>query len=136
ELAIIAIPSPHAPVTIPDVSIYQLLFGSLSTEDSERTALVQGETGREVSYGALKHQVDLFAGALAARGIGTGNVVALQAPNIPEFVTAFHGILRSGATATTVNSMYTAEEVARQLTAAEATMMVTVSALADNAVAG
>lgn len=84
----------------------------------------------------MKHQVDLFAGALAARGIGTGNVVALQAPNIPEFVTAFHGILRSGATATTVNSMYTAEEVARQLTAAEATMMVTVSALADNAVAG
>lgn len=84
----------------------------------------------------MKHQVDLFAGALAARGIGTGDVVALQAPNIPEFVTAFHGILRSGATATTVNSMYTAEEVARQLTAAEATMMVTVSALADNAVAG
>ncbi len=130
------IPSPHAPVEIPDLTVYDLLFGSLTEEDAARSALIQGETGRAVTYGALRQNVDLFAGALAARGIGPGSVVALQAPNVPEFVTAFHGILRSGATATTVNSLYTASEVARQLQAAGATMMVTVSALAQNAVAG
>lgn len=130
------IPSPHAPVEIPEGTLYDVLFGSLTEEDAARTALIQGETGRAVTYGALRRQVDLFAGALAARGIGPGSVVALQAPNLPEFVTAFHGILRSGATATTVNSLYTASEVARQLQAAGATMMVTVSALAQNAMAG
>ncbi|GGE77482.1 AMP-binding protein [Nesterenkonia cremea] len=130
------ITSPHTSIEIPDLSLYDLLFGSLSDEDAARTALVQGETGRAVSYGALKQQVDHFAGALSARGIGSGSVVALQAPNLPEFVTAFHGILRSGATATTVNSLYTASEVARQLRASGATMMITVSALAQNAVVG
>ncbi len=35
-----------------------------------------------------------------------------------------------------MNSLYTASEVARQLQAAGATMMVTVSALAQNAMAG
>lgn len=130
------IPSPHPSIDIPDRSLYEVIFGSLTAQDAARTALIQGETGRAVTYGALKEQVDLFAGALAARGIGPGSVIALQAPNLPEFVTAFHGILRSGAAATTVNSLYTAAEVTRQLRASGATMMVTVSALAQNAVAG
>lgn len=130
------IESPHAPVEIPHVSIYELLFGSLSEEDAARTALIQGETGREVSYGDLKRNVDRFAGALAARGLGIGDAVALMAPNVPEFVVAFHGILRSGATATTINSMYTAEDVTKQINASGATMLVTVSALADRAIAG
>lgn len=130
------IESPHAPVEIPKVSIYELLFGSLSTEDAARTALIEGETGREISYGTLKRNVDLFAGALAARGIGVGDTVALMAPNIPEFVVAFHGILRSGATATTVNSMYTAGDVTKQIKASGATLLVTVKALAERAVSG
>lgn len=101
------IQSPHRQIDIPQESIYQLLFGSLTDQDAERIALIQGETGRKVTYGQLKRQVDLLAGALAARGVGVGDVVALQAPNTPEFVVAFHGILRSGATATTVNSLCT-----------------------------
>lgn len=130
------ITSPHPAVEIPNLSLYELLFGSLTEEDGRRTALTQGETGRTLSYAALRRQIDHVAGALAARGIGPGSVVALQAPNLPEFVTAFHGVLRAGATATTVNSLYTASEVARQLQASGATMMITVSALAQNAAAG
>ncbi len=90
------IPSPHAPVEIPEGTLYDVLFGSLTEEDAACTALIQGETGRAVTYGALRRQVDLFAGALAARGIGPGSVVALQAPNLPEFVTAFHGSCAPG----------------------------------------
>ena len=130
------IQSPQPQTEIPQESIYDLLFGHLTDQDAERIALVQGETGREVTYGQLKTQVDLLAGALAARGIGVGDVVALQAPNIPEFVVAFHGILRSGATATTVNSLYTSGEVAKQLSLAGATLMITVNALAQSAVVG
>ena len=130
------ITSPHAPVEIPETTLYDHLFATLSTEDSARPALVEGETGRTVSYGELRAQVDGFAGALAARGIGPGDVVAVQMPNRPEFVSVFHGILRSGAAATTINSLYTAEEVARQLQASRASLLVTVSALSSTSVTG
>lgn len=47
------IESPHAPVEIPKVSIYELLFGSLSTEDAARTALIEakqaGKSATELS---------------------------------------------------------------------------------------
>ena len=47
-------------------------------------------------------RIDAFAGALAHRGIGVGDVVGLLAPNSSAFAIAFHGILRAGATATTI----------------------------------
>ncbi len=83
--------------------------------------------------GALKAQVDAFAGALAARGVGVGTVVGLLCPNVPAFATVFHGILRAGATVTTINSLYTAGEIEKQLRDAGATWLVTVSPLLPQA---
>src|SRR6187402_1933647 len=91
--------------------------------------LIDGPSGAETTYGALKQQIELFAWALAARGIGLGDVVALHSPNVPAFATVFHGILRAGATATTVNALYTADEMTRQLQDSGARMLFTVSPL-------
>ncbi len=74
-------------------------------------------------------RIDGFAGALAARGIGVGDVVGLLSPNSSGFAVAFHGILRSGATATTINALFTAKDIAKQLTDSNAQMLVTVAAL-------
>ena len=60
-------------------------------------------------------------------------VAAMLCPNIPAFATVFHGLLRAGATVTTVNSLYTADEIASQLTDAGATWLFTVSALLPGA---
>ena len=60
-------------------------------------------------------RIDAFAGALAGRGIGVGDVVGLLAPNSSAFAVAFHGILRAGATATTINALFTAKDIAKQL---------------------
>ncbi|MBN9606488.1 MAG: AMP-binding protein [Actinomycetales bacterium] len=125
--------SPFADETIPAVSIFEFLFGDLSPEDAARLALIDGTSGAETSYGALKAQAEALAGALAARGIGVGDVVALHSPNVPAFATVFHGILRAGATATTINALYGPEEIATQLRDSGATMLFTVSPLAGNA---
>lgn len=121
--------SPFPDVEIPGVSIYDDLFADLSADDAARIALIDPATGAETSYGALKAQVDAFAGALAARGVGTDTVLGLLCPNVPAFATVFHGILRAGATVTTINSLYTAGEIEKQLRDAGASWLITVSPL-------
>ena len=121
--------SPFPDVEIPGVSIYDDLFADLSADDAARIALIDPATGAETSYGALKTQVDAFAGALAARGVGTDTVLGLLCPNVPAFATVFHGILRAGATVTTINSLYTAGEIEKQLRDAGASWLITVSPL-------
>jgi len=121
--------SPHPDVTVPDVSVYDYLFGGIAGEELDEIALIDGTSGATTSYRELIGQVGLTAGALAARGVGVGDVIALLCPNVPAFATVFHAILRAGATATTVNSLYTADEIASQLTDAGATWFFTVSPL-------
>ena len=121
--------SPYPRIDIPDVSIYDDLFGSLDDADLDRVALIDPASGAETTYATLRAHVDAFAGALAARGVETGTVVALLCPNVPAFATVFHGILRLGAIVTTINSLYTAHEIENQLRDAAATWLVTVSPL-------
>ncbi|MFF0911848.1 AMP-binding protein [Microbacterium enclense] len=127
--------SPYPAIEIPDESVYDYLFGSLDDADLDRVALIDPATTNETTYRGLKAQVDAFAGALAARGVEVGTVIALLCPNVPAFATVFHGALRLGAAVTTVNSLYTANEIEKQLRDAEATWLVTVSPLLPQAAA-
>ncbi|AXJ09228.1 AMP-binding protein [Arthrobacter sp. PM3] len=121
--------SPYPDVEIPDLGIYDYLFGALTEADLDRVAVVDGSSGAETTYRALRDQIDALAGAVAAQGLGVHGVAAILCPNIPAFATVFHGLLRAGATVTTVNSLYTADEIAGQLTDAGASWIFTVSAL-------
>lgn len=125
--------SPYPDVHIPTTSLYDYLFADLSEADAQRVALVDAVPGTEMSYGEMLTRIDAFAGALADRGIGVGDVVALLAPNSSAFAIAFHGILRAGATATTVNALFTAKDVAKQLTDSGARLLVTVGLLLPQA---
>jgi len=132
----VAITSPFPDVEIPDLPVYDFLFGDLPDSALTSTAVIDAASGRATSYGELLEQVDRIAGALAARGIGPGDVVALHSPNSPAFVALFHGILRAGATVTTVNSLYTGDEIDRQLADSHARLANTVGVLRENMVAG
>ncbi|MFC6089375.1 4-coumarate--CoA ligase family protein [Saccharothrix lopnurensis] len=127
--------SPYPDVVVPDVSLHELLFADLG-DRSDRVALVDGGTGASLTYSQLAGAVDRMAAALAARGIGKGDVVGILSPNTPYYAVVFHGVLRAGATATTINALYTADEVAHQLADAGAKMLFTVSALLPNAAPG
>jgi acyl-CoA synthetase (AMP-forming)/AMP-acid ligase II len=120
-------------VEIPELSVYDYLFASLTDEELGLIALIDPATGAETTYGALRAQIDWFAGALAARGVGTETVIGLLCPNVPAFATVFHGALRAGATVTTINSLYTPGEIEKQLKDAGATWLITVSPLLPQA---
>src|SRR6185312_3582352 len=110
------IASPFPEVQIPTTAVYEYIFGDLAESDADRIAITEVATGAEYTYRELTTRIEAFAGALAARGIGVGAVVGLLAPNSAAFAVAFHGILRSGATATTINALFTAKDIAKQLT--------------------
>ncbi len=125
--------SPFPDVDIPNVSVYDFLFGNIEPADLDKTAFVEGASGTLTTYASLIAQINGVAGALAARGLAVGDVVALHSPNVPAFGSVFHGILRAGGVATTINALYTAEDIAKQLTDSKATFLFTVSALLPQA---
>ncbi|MFC4502572.1 MULTISPECIES: 4-coumarate--CoA ligase family protein [Streptomyces] len=125
--------SPFPDVDIPEASVFDFLFTDVDQADLDHVALIDTAGGAHTTYRELIERVNATAGALAARGIGVGDVVGLLAPNSSLFAVAFHGILRSGATATTINALFTAHDIAKQLTDANATMLITVSALLPQA---
>ena len=125
--------SPHPDVVIPESSLYDLLFGTLSDEELQRTAFRDRSSGTTVEYRDLVARIDAVAGALTAQGLTVGDVVGLHAPNSPEFAVALHGILRAGGTATPINALYTAEDITKQLTDSSASFLFTTSALLPQA---
>ncbi len=54
---------------------------------------------------------------------------ACLSSNSSAFAIAFHSILRAGATATTINALFTAKDIAKQLTDSHAKMLITVTPL-------
>ena len=71
-------------VAIPDVAITPFVF-ERAGEHPDRLAFVDGATGRGVTYGSLLDSIARAAAGFAARGIGHGDVVAIMAPNVPEY---------------------------------------------------
>ncbi len=124
--------SPHPDVQIPRQSLTDFVLDPQRAQASD-PALVDGTTGRAVTYGELREKVRRLAAGLAAIGIRKGDVVALCSPNSPEFAIVFHAVLRLGAILTTMNPANTAHELAHQLIDAGAKLLVSTAALADKA---
>ncbi|MCC3289832.1 AMP-binding protein [Arthrobacter sp. zg-Y1110] len=68
-----------------------------------------------MSYAALDELSARAAGLLAARGIGSGDRVALLLPDVPPMAALYYGILRQGAVAVPMNPLLAAKEIAHQL---------------------
>lgn len=126
--------SPYPDVAIPEVSLHEFLFTDFG-DRADAPALIDGSTGAEITFRQLHGMVDTIAAALAARGIGKGDVVGLFAPNNPYWVAAFHGVLRANATVTSANSLYTPGELAHQLRDSGAKLLITISPFLDRATA-
>jgi acyl-CoA synthetase (AMP-forming)/AMP-acid ligase II len=102
-------------------------------ERGERPALIDGPSGRELSHAGLGRAVRSLAAGLAGRGFGRGDVLAVYLPNMPEYAVAFHGAALAGGMCTTVNPLYTANELAHQLSDSGASILLTVPAFLDAA---
>jgi acyl-coenzyme A synthetase/AMP-(fatty) acid ligase len=128
----VVIRSPHPDVTIGDAALTQVVL-ERAEERGEKAALVDGSSGRTISYGQLAGSVARVGAGLAARGFKKGDVFAIFCPNMPEFVVAFHAVASIGGINTTVNSLYTGDEVAFQLKDSGARFLLTVPAFMDRA---
>ena len=124
--------SPMPDVEVPDVTITAHVLRK-TAEMADRPALIDGPSGRTYTFSQLSDMIPRFAGGLQARGFGRGDVLALMAPNLPEYAIVFHGVAVAGGTVTTVNPTYGAEEVRFQLNDAGATMLVTIGLFAETA---
>lgn len=97
------------------------------------TAIFDGS--RTCTFAELNDASERLASALAARGVSKDSVVALLAPNCIEFEVAFFGILKAGAAVTTINSGYREREIAHQLDASGAEVLIVHHSLVDAALA-
>ena len=116
--------SPYPDVAIPDRPLTEHVLGA-AFRRGDRVALIDGLTGRELSYAQLAQAVAATAAGLHARGLGKGEVAAICAPNHIEFPVAFHAAAAVGAAVTTVNAGFTVEEISRQLADAGAVVAFT-----------
>ncbi|MGI8995295.1 MAG: AMP-binding protein, partial [Pyrinomonadaceae bacterium] len=97
----------------------------------DKPALVEGTSGRVITYRQLSESIRRAAVSLARRGLRKGDVLAIYSPNLPEYAVAFHAVARLGGINTTVNPLYTADELAFQLGDAGAKYLLTVPQLLD-----
>ena len=74
-----------------------------------------------------------LASALCKRGINKGDVIAIFAPNVPEYAIVFLGALQTGGVVTGVNPLFTSDELTSQLKEANAKCVFTVHQLAHRA---
>jgi acyl-CoA synthetase (AMP-forming)/AMP-acid ligase II len=124
--------SPYPDVEIPDIALPDFVFERAATF-GDKPALIDGPTGRAISYTQLVERTRRCAAGLRARGLRPGEVVGVFAPNVPEYAVAFHGVAAAGAAVTTVNALFSADDLAAQLAGAGARFLVTVAPFLDRA---
>jgi long-chain acyl-CoA synthetase len=85
-------------------------------------------------------QVDEISGRIAtslrALGVGRGDKVAVQLPNVPHFLFAYFGILKVGAVLVPLDPLLRAPEICYHLTICDARLLITFETLAEEAVRG
>ncbi len=123
-----AVPAPQIPPQ--DITTFVLAGAG---DRADKPALVDGPSGRTITYGELDAHTSALAGALAARGIEQGDSICIYMPNLPEYAVIFHGVIRAGAINTTANPLYTATELRHQLHDSGAKMIFTVPPFLEHA---
>jgi acyl-CoA synthetase (AMP-forming)/AMP-acid ligase II len=125
---------PFPEVAIPEISLTAFVFQSVK-ERLDKPALIDGPTGRVLTYSQLIDSISRVASGLAKRGFKKGEVFGILSPNVPEYAIAFHAVATLGGIVTPVNPLYTDHEIAHQLEDAGARFLVTVPQCLDKATA-
>ena len=123
---------PYPEVSIPEVSLTSFVL-QRAAELGNKPALIEGPTGRVITYAELSRSIQRGAANLTARGFAKGDVFGIFSPNIPEYAIAFHAVASLGGITTPVNPLYTEDEAARQLKDAGAKFLVTVPQFIEKA---
>jgi len=116
---------PFPEITIPEVPVTSFVLQK-AKERGDKPALIDGPTGRVVTYAGLAESISRVAASLAKRGFKKGDVFGILSTNLPEYAIVFHAVACLGGTSTTINPLYTEHEIGQQLEDAGARFLVTV----------
>ena len=116
-----------------ELSLPQILERS-AREYGDTTALIF--MNYHLNYRQLKQEVDRFATALAALGVGRDTRVAIQLPNLPQTVIAYYATLTLGAQAVMTNPLYVEREIEHQWNDAGCTVAVVADFLFKSRIEG
>jgi acyl-CoA synthetase (AMP-forming)/AMP-acid ligase II len=83
--------------------------------DPGAVAVIDGATGETLTRGELAARSAALAARLRERGIGAGDLVAVNMPNLAWWPVVALGIWRSGAAISPLSPLWTADESARVL---------------------
>ena len=75
---------PYPDVTIPEVSLSDFILKS-TPELKDKPALIDGPSGRSLTYAQLEDAVRRTAASLAKRGFKKGDVFGIFSTNCPAF---------------------------------------------------
>lgn len=95
----------------------------------DRTAVVHGRY--RSTWAETYARCRRLASALRGRGIGSGDVVAVMAPNVPAMYEAHFGVAMAGAVLNALNTRLDAAAIAFMLKHADAQVLITDGELAD-----
>lgn len=94
--------------TIPDVLLEQV-----RRHPDKEFLVFEDDAGQVISlsYHVFADRVNRLANALAADGVGAGQVIALMVTNSPEFLVSWLAINQAGAVMVSINVFYAADEL-------------------------
>lgn len=117
--------SSHPPAKVPGIPLTWYVLGQAERYGA-RVAVVDVTGECQYTFAELALAVRRAAAALRARGFRKGDVLAMLAPNLPEYPIAYHAAALAGGTVVLLNPLDTADDLARHLNEAAARMLVTV----------
>lgn len=124
--------SPYPDLDIPEVPFADFVL-QRAAEFGDNPAIVDGPSGRTITFRQLLGAVERVAAGLHQRGFKKGDVFAIYSPNVPEYALAFFGVTKIGGVVTTINPLYTADELAHQLNDSAARYLLTIPLFLDKA---
>ena len=117
--------APFPDVSIPEVALTSFVFQN-AKERGEKPALIDGSSGRTITYSELTESIARVAASLSRRGFKKGEVLGILSPNLPEYAIVFHAVASLGGIVSPINPLYTEQETTHQLSDAGARFLVTV----------
>ena len=113
----------------PEIPLFELL-DKAARENPDSLAVVY--LGRKYTYKELKSHVDRLAAALAGLGVKKSDVVAVQLPNIPQFIIGVYGGLKAGAIITLMSPLLSLPDLKDQLQRSGARVLITQDSKLDD----
>ena len=124
--------SPYPEIEIPEIPVTSFALRN-AARLADKPALIDGPSGRMLTFGQFAIEVGRAAAGLADLGFRKGDVIGIFAPNSLEYVVAFHAITSIGGIVATINPTYTVAETERHLRDTGACCLFTSPDLLDRA---